>query len=396
MIKLDDALQIVLGSARPLGSERVDLRAALHRVLAEDVTADMDMPPFDKATMDGYACRRADLENVLSVIETIPAGVAPTREIGPNGCAKIMTGAALPRGADCVIMKEQTEPAGKDAIRFTGAWTPDHIARRGEDIEHGQVVLQQGCHLHAPHLAVLASVGCVRPLVAQRPKVAVIASGSELVATAAQPGPSQIRNTNGPQLLAQLDAVGVAAKDYGIVKDTAADIDRVLQAALTENDVVVISGGVSVGDFDLIPAALRQNNVNLLFEKIAVKPGKPTIFGLRGQTYCFGLPGNPVATFVVLELMVKPFLYKLMGCDDAPFTVEMHLDEGITRKDTDRQSWIPVRRTSATTVRAVAYHGSADIPALCVADGLINLEIGVASVAKAAPVCVRWLGRIGT
>jgi molybdopterin molybdotransferase len=396
MLKLDEALQIVLRSARPLSGERVDLNHALHRVLAEDVASDMDMPPFDKALRDGYACRRADLGRVLTVIETIPAGVAPTRAVGPNQCAKIMTGAALPRGADCVVMVEQTEPVGEGAIRFTGEWTPDHIARRGEDIERGQVVLTKGCRLGAPHVAVLASVGHVRPLVARRPKVAVIASGSELVAAAAQPGPSQIRNTNGPQLLAQLDAVGVEAKDYGIVKDTAADIDRVLKGALAENDVVLVSGGVSVGDFDLIPAALRDHGVNLLFEKIAVKPGKPTVFGLREQTYCFGLPGNPVSTFVVFELMVKPFLYKLMGCDYAPFTIEMHLDEGVTRKDTDRQSWIPVRRTSATTVRAVEYHGSAHIPALGEADGLINMEIGVASIAKAAPVCVRLLGRTGT
>jgi molybdopterin molybdotransferase len=210
MIRLDDALQIVLTSARPLGSERVELRDALHRVLAEDIAADVDMPPFDKATMDGYACRRADLGNVLTVIETIPAGASPTREIGPHQCAKIMTGAALPHGADCVVMMEQAEPAGTGAIRFTGEWTPDHISRRGEDVERGQIVLKKGCRIGAPHVAVLASAGCVRPLVAKRPRVAVIASGNELVTSAAKPGPWQIRNTNGPQLLAQLDAVGVA------------------------------------------------------------------------------------------------------------------------------------------------------------------------------------------
>jgi molybdopterin molybdotransferase len=396
MLKLDEALQIVLRSARLLGSERVGLNEALHRVLAEDVASDMDMPPFDKALRDGYACRRADLGNVLAVIETIPAGVLPTRAVGPSQCAKIMTGAALPRGADCVIMIEQTEPTGQNAIRFTGGWTPDHIARRGEDVECGRIVLPKGCRIEAPHIAVLASVGCVQPLVAKRPRAGVIASGNEVVPPASRPGPSQIRNSNGPQLLAQLAAVGVETRDYGIVGDTASDIDRVLKAALTENDVVVVSGGVSVGDFDLIPAALRVNGVHLLFEKIAVKPGKPTVFGLREQTYCFGLPGNPVSTFVIFELLVKPFLYKLMGCDYAPCTIEMHLDEGVTQKDTDRQSWIPVRRTSATTVRAVEYHGSGHISALCEADGLITMGIGVDNLAKAAPVCVRLLGRTGT
>jgi molybdopterin molybdotransferase len=395
MITLDEALQIVLASARPLGTERVELDNALQRVLAEDVASDMDMPPFDKALRDGYACRRADLAGVLTVVETVPAGAAPTRAVGPHQCAKIMTGAVLPPGADCVVMVEQTEPAGRDAIRFTGAWTPDHIARRGDDIARGQVVLKKGCRLGPPHVAVLASVGCVRPLVAARPRVAVIAGGNELVAAVTKPGPAQIRNSNGPQLLAQLAAVGVDARDYGMVRDTVADIDKTLKAALAENDVVVISGGVSVGEFDLIPGVLRQNDVRLLFEKIAVQPGKPTVFGLRGPTYCFGLPGNPVSTFVTFELIVKPFLHKLLGCDYAPFTVEMHLDEGIARENTDRQSWIPVRRTSATTVRAVEYRGSAHIRALCEADGLVHLDIGVARLAKAAPVCVRLLGKTG-
>jgi molybdopterin molybdotransferase len=395
MIKLDEALQIVLGSARPLGSERVELGSARKRVLGEDVASDMDMPPFDKALRDGYACRRADLGHMLTVIETIPAGVAPTREVGPDQCAKIMTGAALPRGADGVIMVEQTEPAGENVIRFTGEWTPDHISRRAEDIERGQIVLRKGCRIEPPQVAVLASVGCVRPRVAKRPRVGVLASGSEVVPPASRPGLSQIRNSNGPQLLAQLAAVGVKARDYGIVGDTATDVDRVLKAALSENDVVVISGGVSVGDFDLMPAGLRQNGVSLLFEKVAVKPGKPTLFGLREDTYCFGLPGNPVSTFVIFELIVKPFLYKLMGCDYAPLTVQMYLDEGIAREDTDRQSWIPVRRTSATTVRAVEYHGSAHISALCEADGLISMESGVTGIAQAAPVCVRLLARTG-
>jgi len=405
MIRLDDALQMVLSSARPLGSERVELRDALNRVLAEDVAADMDMPPFDKALVDGYACRQADLADGLTVVETIPAGAVPTKTIGPNQCAKIMTGAAVPPGADCVIMLEQTEAAGESTIRFIGNGISDHISREAEDIRTGQVILRKGSRIGPPHIAALASAGCVRPLAAKRPKVAVIASGNELVAPAMRPGPSQIRNTNGPQLIAQLEAIGVKARDCGIIQDVAADIDRALKAALAENDVVIVSGGVSVGDFDLVPAVLRQNKVELLFEKMAVKPGKPTIFGvskaarLRSagrmpatrQTYCFGLPGNPVATFVVFELLVKPFLYRLMGHDYAPITVQMSLDECVTRKDTDRQSWIPVKRTSTTTVKPVQYHGSAHMRALCEADGLISMDIGVASVEEATAVQVRLL-----
>ncbi len=393
MIELKQALQIVLDAARPLGTERVDLDSSLGRILAEDVAADADMPPFDKALMDGYACRREDLANVLAVVETIPAGAAPTRMIGPNQCAKIMTGAAVPPGTDCVIMVEQTQMLGPDRIRFAGGQTSDNISRRATDTRQGQVVLQKGSRIGPQDVAVLASFGHVRPLVARRPRVAIIASGDELVAPGEKPGPSQIRNSNSLQLAAQLKSMGVVARDYGIVKDTEAEIDTALKNALAEYDVVVVSGGVSAGDFDFVPGVLRRHNVELLFEKIAVKPGKPTVFGHSEQAYCFGLPGNPVATFVIFELLVRPFLYRLMGHDYLPATVRMSLDEPITRPDAERQGFIPIKLTGASTVRPVEYHGSGHILALCQADGLISMDIGVERIEKAAPVNVRLLPR---
>lgn len=395
MIELKEALRIVLDAARPLACERVDVNDALNRVLAEDVAADMDMPPFDKATVDGYACRREDLTGSLTVLETIPAGAIPVKTVGPNQCAKIMTGAVVPQGADCVVMIEQTQPTGPDSIRFTGDQTPDNICRKATDIRCGQIVLRKGSRIGSQEIAVLASVGCVRPLVARRPAVAVIAGGDELVSPGQRPGLSQIRNSNSPQLIAQLTSMGVVAHDCGIVKDTEADIDSILKTELARNDVVIMSGGVSAGDFDFVPAVLRRNHVRLLFEKIAVKPGKPTVFGLTERAYCFGLPGNPVSAFVVFELLVKPFLYRLMGHDYSPTTVAMNLDEPITRADTERQGWIPVKRTSETTVRPVEYHGSGHILALCQADGLISVDIGVGRIEKAAPVNVRLLPRAG-
>jgi molybdopterin molybdotransferase len=223
--------------------------------------------------------------------------------------------------------------------------------------------------------------------------VGVIATGDELVPPSARPGPSQIRNSNGSQLTAQLAALGLKAHDYGIVEDEADRIDAVLKTALAENDVVITSAGVSVGDFDLVPAALRRNGVKLRFEKIAVKPGKPTVFGVREGGYCFGLPGNPVSTFVVFELLAKPFLYRLMGHDYRPAYVQMRLDEAMTRRDGDRQSWIPVRITSEETVRPVEYHGSPHLSALCTADGLVALEIGTANLGRGMPVLVRLLGK---
>jgi len=391
MIELKEALQIVLDAARPLESERVDMSDALDRILAEDVAADADMPPFDKAAVDGYACRREDLAGGLTVVETIPAGAVPVKTIGPTQCAKIMTGAVVPQGADCVVMIEQTQALGPDGIRFAGGQTRDNICRRAEDIRCGQIVLRKGSRIGPQQIAVFASFGQVRPLVARRPRVAVIATGDELVAPAERPGPSQIRNSNSPQLAAQLRSMGVIARDCGIVKDTEADIDNALKAALAEDDVVIVSGGVSAGDFDFVPEVLRRNNVRLLFERIAVKPGKPTVFGQSERAYCFGLPGNPVSTFVMFELLVRPFLYRLMGHDYSPAIVQMSLDEPITRRDGERQGWIPVKLTGRTTVRAVEYHGSGHVLALCGADGLICMEIGVGQIEKAAPVSVRLL-----
>jgi len=391
MVLFEKALKTVLDSARRLGSERVAPASAVNRILAEDVKSDIDMPPFDKATRDGYACRRKDLANELTLIETIQAGTPPQKAIGPNQCAKIMTGAAVPQGADCVIMVEFTENPTANTIRFVGEGTDDNLCLKGQDIKAGEVVLQKGTRIRPQHIAVLATVGCTQPVVSKRPRVAVLATGDELVQPASRPGPSQIRNSNAFQLAAQIESVGAVAKNYGIAKDTSQAIDRMFKKAVDKSDVVIVSGGVSVGDFDLVPGIFRQNNIKLLFEKIDVKPGKPTVFGVSEKVYCFGLPGNPVSTFVTFELLVKPFLYKLMGYDYAPGNIRMPLGESIIRKDIERQSWIPVAITDAGTLKPVEYHGSAHINALCMADGLISIGVGVAEIEKGTIVPVRLI-----
>ena len=391
MLVFDEALEIVLSSAHSLGAERVNIANVTGRVLAEDIRSDIDMPPFDKSAMDGFACRKADLGDELTVIETIPAGVAPRKTIGQGRCAKIMTGGVVPEGADCVIMKEYVETVTENTIRFVGEKTADNICRKGEDIKTGQIALKKGCCLGPRHIAVLASVGKVQPLVARKPKVAVIATGNELVEPAFKPRPSQIRNSNSFQLTAQIENMGAAAINHGIAEDTAEAIDAAFKKALRESDVVIVSGGVSVGDFDLVPGILKQNGFKLLFEKIAIKPGKPTVFGLSDNGYCFGLPGNPVATFVQFELLVKPFLYRLMGHDYRHRNIQMPLDEPIKRRKIKRQSWIPVVITEAGTVKPVEYHGSAHINALCSADGLISLDVSVAEIKKGTAVQVRLI-----
>jgi molybdopterin molybdotransferase len=401
MLPFEEALRIVLDSARGRPRERVDIRQAANRVLAEDVSSDMDIPPFNKSAMDGYACRRADLARELTVVETIPAGYSPTRSVGPAQCAKIMTGGMVPEGADCVVMKEYVETPAENAVRFVGERTADNICLKAEDVRAGQVVLPKGIVLKPHHIAVLASVGHTTPLVSCGPRVGILATGDELVEPTSRPQPSQIRNSNSLQLAAQVQSVGAVATDYGIAEDTEAAIDKVFKEVVEDNDVVIVSGGVSVGDFDLVPAVLKRNNVNLLFEGIAVKPGRPSVFGVASRAecrgtpatpvYCFGLPGNPMSTFVQFEILIKPFLYKLMGHDYKYPNIQTPLAESIERKKTDRQVWFPVAITDAGTVRLIEYHGSAHISSLCDADGLISVDVGVARLEKGALVQVRLI-----
>ncbi len=391
MLPFEKAFETVLDSACLLSAERVDIAHAVNWILAEDVKSDMDMPPFDKSAMDGFACRRADLANELTMVESIRAGDVPKKTIGPNQCSKIMTGGVVPPGADCVIMKEYVEMPAENTIRFVGEETADNICQKGEDIKTGDIVLRRGTRLQPQHIAVLAAVGKAQPMVIKRPRVAVIATGDELVEPGSKPRPSQTRNSNSFQLAAQVESTGSVATNYGVARDITGDIDTMFKEAAEENDVVIISGGVSVGDFDLVPEILKQNGINLLFEKVAIKPGKPTVFGISEKVYCFGLPGNPVSTFVLFEILVKPFLYKLMGHDYRYPNVQLPLGESLRRKETIRQRWFPVAITEAGTVKPVEYHGSAHISSLCGADGLVSMAVGVAEIEKGTIVPVRLI-----
>lgn len=391
MIPFEKAYEIVMAQARTLDSEEVSLHEALHRILASDVLSDIDMPPFDKSAMDGYACRRADLQYELAVIETIQAGTPPTKAIRERQCAKIMTGAMLPEGADCVIMVEFTEETRDGIVRFTGPSTLDHICRKSEDIRVGELVLRKGSRIGPQHIAVLATVGCMRPRVYRKARVGIIATGDELVEPNERPGPSQIRTSNSYQLYAQVLTAGAVPTYYGIARDTEAQIDGALKRAIGQNDVVLVSGGVSKGDYDLVPGVMQRNGIEILFDSIAMKPGKPTTFGVSPEIYCFGLPGNPVSTFVQFEILVKPFLYKLMGHDfRVPYSV-LPLSARVVPRRTERETWLPVKVTADGRAQPGEYHGSAHINALCQADGLIVIPIGSGALEEGTLVRVRPL-----
>jgi len=392
MIYFDEALQIVLSSAVVITeSEHVGLSRALGRILASDIISDMDIPPFDKSAMDGYACRAADLDRLLKVIEVIPAGYRPQKVIGQGECSKIMTGAMVPEGADCVVMVEHTQEEN-GFVRVLKKGGPANISPRAEDLRQGDTVLSRGTRITPAEIAVLASVGCDSVPVVRRPVVGVLATGSELVEPCQKPTPVQIRNSNSYQLCAQIERAGCVSCYFGIAEDNPQIIDRMLKQALAKSDVVLLSGGVSMGDFDFVPEILRQNGVSLKFEKVAIKPGKPTVFGTSdgrpGARYFFGLPGNPVSTFVLFEVLVRPFLFKLMGSSDQRTRIMARLKKDLRRKKADRLEHIPVFLNADGLVDTINYHGSAHIHAYTRANGIIVIPQGVEEIKADSQVSV--------
>jgi molybdopterin molybdotransferase len=369
-------------------------------VLAEDIISDMDMPPFDKSAMDGFACRFEDIGNELEVIETIVAGQIPQKPIGKNQCSKIMTGAMVPNGADCVLMVEHTIELGNKKIKYTKEINFRNlnelkdkrilnICYQAEDIKSGTVVIKKGKIIKAQHVAMMASAGYTEVNVYRQPKVAVIPTGNEIVEPGFKPSVSEIRNSNGYQLMAQLKNMGIHAFYNGIARDTESSTMQLIEDACKLNDVIILTGGVSKGDFDLIPEILKKLNFDLLFREIAVQPGKPTVFATRGNKYCFALPGNPVSCFVQFEVLVKPFLQKMMGDKCGQWIIPFPLASDYSRKKADRLAFIPVNINKNGEAELLDYHGSAHINGFVMAWGLMEIPIGLKSISKGEKVNVR-------
>jgi molybdopterin molybdotransferase len=395
MITFKEAYNIVLKHAVNLPAEKIDIKNSLGRILAENVTSDIDMPPFDKSAMDGYACKAEDTDKELNLIEIIPAGIIPEKTVLEGQCSKIMTGAMIPEGSDTVIIVEESNETDRK-VKFS----PDkdnfkykcksNICYKGEDIKEGEIVLLKGEIIRPEHIAVLATVGCAYPLVYKLPKIGIIATGSELVEPYEKVEGPKIRNSNSYQLAAQIERVPAISKYYGIAEDTDEAIDKAVSQAIDESDVVLISGGVSMGDYDLVPGILKKNKVELLFDSIAIKPGKPVNFGISDKAVCFGLPGNPVSTFVQFEILVKPFLYKMMGHDYKPTVLPLKVGKGIRRKRADRESLVPVILKDGK-IYPVDYHGSAHINAMCMTDYLLSIPKDICEIAEGSIVDVRQI-----
>jgi molybdopterin molybdotransferase len=388
MLSVADAQKIVLDAAAPLAPVTVRLDAAtLGLVLAEDVVSDLDMPPFTKAMMDGYAVRSGDLPSgvgELAVVDEITAGQTPSRVLSAGQAARIMTGAPLPEGADAVIMVERTRPVSIAQVHMDDAdLRPGHnVLPRGREMRRGEVVVKAGTRLRPQEVGVLATVGRTEARVYPAPRVAILATGDELVEPSVRPGPGQIRNGNGPMLLAQAARAGTVPRTLGIAADRL-DVLRSHIADGLRDDVLVLAGGVSAGKLDLVPQALAEVGVRALFHKVRMKPGKPVLFGIRPREdgpprLVFGLPGNPVSALVCFELFARPALRALRALPPGPRFVQATLVEDFDNR-TDRPTYRPARLHAAATgwrVQPVPWFGSPDLRGVTEANALVLLPEG--------------------
>ncbi|MGC2399028.1 MAG: gephyrin-like molybdotransferase Glp [Acidobacteriaceae bacterium] len=367
IVSYDEASAIVAQHADRLlprhSPESVGLLEALGRVLAQPVLADRDQPPFPRSTRDGFACRAADTTASLRIIGSIRAGESMADTLAPGQAVEIMTGAPLPQGTDCVAMLEHVERDGNtvrlaEGRRITAG---ENVVPRGAEARAGEVILPPGARIAPAQVAAAAACGASQLHVFPRPRVAIIATGDELVEVNQAPLPQQIRNSNSYSLAAQVSAAGGEPVRFPIARDERGHLESTIGKAL-KNDLLLLSGGVSMGKYDLVEEVLLSQGAEFFFTGALIQPGKPVVFGRLGELYFFGLPGNPVSTMVTFLLFVQTVLGALAGEPDRrPHLAQAHLAREV-RVKTGLTRFLPARLVGVQ-VEAVSWQGSGDLAA---------------------------------
>jgi molybdopterin molybdotransferase len=340
MISVDEALNKILNEVSPLGLEKVSILAALGRVIGEDVIAGGAIPPKDSSAMDGYALRREDIRGAspgnpvcLEVVGEIPAGAAPTKAIGPGQSARIMTGASVPEGADAVVRMEDTRTAGARVAVFAEAAQGQNIRCAGSDVRRGEKVIPRGEVIRSEEVGMLAAVGRSFIRVHQRPLVAVVATGDELAEIDEVPAVGKIVSSNSYALAALVRECGAVPLQIGIARDSRDDLNAKFRAA-RRADLIISSGGVSAGDYDLVKAIMQEAGNRMHFWQVAMKPGRPLAFGALGNVPIVGLPGNPGSSMVCFEQFIRPAILKMLGHGNLfRMTIRARLGETIRKKE---------------------------------------------------------------
>ena len=369
-------------------SERVSLAAAHHRVLAEDVVAARALPGFDNSAMDGFAVRASELPGRLPVVGVIHAGPSRGESLAIGTATRIMTGAPMPLGADTVVMFEDAITTSETFVELPAASVGDNVRHLGCDVALGETALHRGANLRAGELGLLAALGCVDVAVASRPRVALIATGDELVALGEPVASGQLVDSSATTLAAAIADAGGTCTYLGIARDDRASLTRAIVTALTY-DIVLTTGGVSVGDHDFVRAALADCGVTLTFWKVAMRPGKPLAFGRGGNTAVFGLPGNPVSSFVAFELFVRPLLRTMLGAAQRERPTAPVILVGGYQKVAGRAHFLRAsieRRGADLVATPHAKQGSAMMSSLVGMDALIEIPADATVVSPGVTV----------
>ncbi len=383
MISIERGLEIVSSVAAEqarqdwMPSEIVPLTESMSRILREPVSSDSDSPPFDKAIRDGFAVRFEDVQRApatLRIIGESRAGAGADVEVGLGQCCEIMTGAPLPKGTTAVVMVEHTERPNVESVRvLRSVRLNEGLLRQGTEAKKGDRLLEPGRKIGLADIGLLASVGKAQIAVSKRPRVAIIATGDELVEVTDRPTSSQIRNSNSYTLFIQSARAGADPVLLGIGRDNLDDLREKIRVGL-EADVMLVSGGVSMGKYDLVESVFAEFGVRVFFDKVAMKPGKPTVFGFHRRTFVFGLPGNPVSTMVSFHVFVRPVILSLLKAVDVQRPLLQAKLEAPAKCDPERAALVPalVRFDGeGYRIATAPWKGSSDLVGLSKANALI-------------------------
>jgi len=401
MIDVDRAKEIILNEISPLKKkERLNFFSCLNRISAQDVKAKENIPPFNNSAMDGFAVRANDLigasrksPKILEVIEDLPAGYVAKKSIKAGQAIRIMTGAPMPKGADAVVMVEETRSRNDTVEIYKEIKVGENVRYAGEDVKKGKVVIKKGSLLKSGHIGMLASLGASKVKVFKRPKVAILATGDELVNVDERLGPGKIRNSNAYSLYSQVVKTGAIPILLGIARDKKADLKTKIKKGLSA-DMLLISGGISVGKYDYVKDVLKGLGLEMKFWRVAMRPGKPLAFGVIKRTPVFGLPGNPVSSMVSFEVFVKPAIFKMLGRKtDGAKEVKAAIKEEIIKKKGLRYflraktAW----QNEAYVTKTTGPQGSGQLKSMAIANSLIILPEKEERMEKGRMVTVRFL-----
>jgi molybdenum cofactor synthesis domain-containing protein len=398
MISVAEAIQIVRQHTVPLAPELVPIEQALGRVLAEDVVADTDLPPFDRAQMDGYAVRAQDVKEApvrLKIAGESAAGRGWHHQLEEGQAVRIMTGAPVPAGADSVQQVELTHELKDGTVveLLESVETGKSIVPRGSEITAGEVVLRAGTTINAAMTAVLAAFGYAQVQVFRKPRVAVLATGSELVPVDQKPGQDQIRDSNNYSISAYAELAGAVVERMPVTGDETSLLKAKLGEAAKRCDLIVTSGGVSMGVYDVTKAALKELDAELFFERVALRPGKPTVFArLPNGTLVFGLPGNPVSVSVTFNLFARTALLAMQGTTEPALKRETAVLARSVKGTSDRENYLPAQLTSNDDGELVAFPlkwgGSSDFVAFALTTALVIVPANVKAIEAGSLVSV--------